>query len=362
MPEFDPTEFHPGLRLGNRPEDFFLGKNSPIPFEARNTTGEWGQFRSVPEDQFNLKGDWWNCTNQSGENQFEAQANWALKNNLWPAEALKFFSEGYIVDGKFKISTRFNSKMSGTKPGVGNYLYLAQESIRNDGVVPESVWPTEPNMTVEEYYAEPFDHVKDLAKRSKQYFDWLYEFLTDVSDKNLTKQLQHCPIQLGVGTCPGWGENAPVPVCQMWANHAILLEAKQFSPRYSIILDHYQPYIKKLAPGYIIASAVKGILYPKGGDQPKTDIVSPLIKDIVYGNSGEEVSHLKRALAKIGWLPDYRYNPGTLDIYDAELAQAVFKFQLANVSRVFLEMILSLKGKRVGPRTRAAINEAIKYR
>ncbi len=362
MLELDPKQFHPGLVVGNREEDFFAGANSPIPLEARNLTGNWTRFRSKEEDQYNWRGDWYNCTNNSSENEWEAQANWALENNLWPETALTFWNDhGYIVDGKFRISTRFNSKLSGTRIPIGNYLYKAQDSYRKHGVVPEEVWPTSPEMRPDIYYADVPDSTIALGQASLKHYDWLYEFIMDLSAKNLNKHLQHAPIQLGIATCPGW-ESGKVNACSMQANHAVLLESINATREFNI-LDHYQPYTKKLAMNYTIASACKGILYPKGGVQPATqDIIAPLTKDIKFGDSGEEVAHLKRALKKLGWLPDYRYDPGILEIYDAALCQVVFNFQLANVSRVFFEMLFSLKGKSVGSNTRAAINEAIKYR
>lgn len=363
----DRSEPKPALIIGNRPTDFFAGSNSPINHEARNTTGDWKKFRSLEENQFNAKGDWWNCVNQSVENQFEAQANWALMNGLWPDSALKFFNGensmgvSYIHDGKFKISTRFNSKMSGTQPGVGNWLYKGHDSIRKHGIVPDEAWPTLPDMTEDQYYSDVSDNVIRLGQESLRHYEWLYEFLVDFSAENLKNQLQQSPLQIGIACCPVWYSEEVINKCNLSPNHAILIEAVDVE---NIIrcLDHYPPYSRNLAPDYQLFSVVKGVLYPKGGNSNGDIIVSPLHKDIAYGDFGSEVSKLKLCLKKLGWLPEYEYSPDRVDVYDSSLARLVFRFQLANVSHVFIEMLKNLGGNRVGPRTRAVINEAIKHR
>jgi hypothetical protein len=352
-------KYNPGLIVGNQPTDFFLGVNSPIVHEARNTTRDWKQFRSLEEAQFNARGDWYNCTNQSGENQWEAQANWALDNNLWPIDALEFFNQnGYVINGRFVVSTRFNSKLSGTIIGKGNFLYKAQDSLRHHGVVPESRWPTRPDMSPQEYYAEIPVEITALGQESLKHYDWFYEFLKDASIKALDYELEHAPLQIGIAVCPGWN-TGNVPTCGGPAGHAVLLESIGFIDRFLNIQDHSVPFSKRLALKYQIFSASKGVLYPKG----KTGIegiISPLHKDIALGDKGDEVIRLKLALKKLGWLPGYTF--GETDVYDRKLADVVFNFQLANISRVFLEMLLAIKGRRVGSHTRAVINQGIKFR
>lgn len=360
-------KYNPGFINERKPEDFF-GASSPIPHERRNITRNWKQFRSVEEDQFNEKGDWWNCTNQSGENQFEAHANQLLKENLWPKAALEFWNGknsmgvSYIVDGKFKISTRFNTKKSGTKIGTGNSFGRSQESIRKDGVVPESVWPTRPDMTQYEYYWDINNpKITALGLESLKWYDWLYDQFSDLTPKNLDKQLEHAPIQIAVATCPGWN-TGKVPVCYEPPIHAILLEDVEDLNYALNILDHYPPYSKTLLPGYRIYAACKGVLYPKGHNiETNPPMLSPLYKDIVFGESGDQVIRLKVALRKLGWLKDISDNSS---LYDERLADVVFRFQLGNIFRTpsTLSEVFKLRGKRVGPKTREAINQGIKYK
>ena len=353
--------------LGNRETDFFLGANSPILHERRNLTRNWKQFRSLEEDQFNKRVDFFNCTNQYGENQFEAEANWALDNKLWSKEALEFFNGknslnvSYIVNGRFCISTRFNSKLSGTVIGRGNWLYKAQDSIRNDGIVPDSVWPTRPDMPGEEYYGTITPEVLALGKEALKFYDWLYDFLTDVSPRAIDKALEHAPIQIALAVCPGWSTGV-VPVCKQTPIHAVLVEDIEDANNAINILDHYQPYTKRLLPGYVVHSACRAVLYPKGGNSEATiRIVAPLYKDVQFGDWGDDVVKAKEALAKLGWV-QAKDSADTYNVYNQSFADVVFDFQKANLSKVFWEMITNLKGRRIGPRTRVVINELNKFK
>lgn len=333
------------------PEDWIGGA---ITFEPRCTIRDWRQFNSTNEAQAYKYFDPFDCVTVSELASWESQANFFLFNNLWPADALKFWNDkGYIVNGKFETSSRFTAKMSGTVPGRGNSNKRVQESIRKDGVVPRSVYTGNDSMTEADYYSEVPEAVKLLGKESLKYFNWLYESLTDLSPKNLAKQLEHAPVNLIIFTCSPWSDR--VPACSTEPNHQILLNHVEEINNSFDIKDQYDPFDKKLLPGYKIWSASKGVLYPVKRMEP---VVSSFNKDIVFGDSGSEVAKLKSVLHKLGWLSDdVLVMP---DIYEENLADAVYRFQLSNLSRTFWEMVTNLKGKRVGPATRAVLNSYIK--
>ena len=341
----------PAIIPGNRPEDYFLGVNSPIQHEARNTTKDWRPFYSRDERQLLVNSDTYACTNFSGANQWEIQANFFLVNNLWPEDALKFWNKhGYIINNKFEISDRFQAIKSGTKVGFGNYMYKGHDSIRKDGVIPESMLPSNPSMKVEEFYSGITEEMNVLGLESLKYFNWMYEFLSDLTPKSMDKTLEHAPIQIGIGICDGYHDGY-ANVCDAGPVHAIIdgdVEDKNWSYN---VLDHYEPFQKKLAPGYKIHSAVKGILYPIKRDEP-AKIEGPFTRDIVFNEQGDEVLKLRKVLNEHGWKNNINNN-----VYDKELSMTIFKFQLANLSRVLLETIFTLMGRRCGPQTRAVLNQ-----
>ena len=350
-----------GLIIEVKPEDFVLGASS-IPFERRNTTKDWRQFRSRPERQRYARFDAMNCVSQTSTNLWEAQANFLLVNNLWPKESLEFFNKnGYIVDGKFEISERFQAKVSNTTTS-GNSYQRVLDTMRHDsangkGVVPEALWPSTLNPDIDKidwaaYYKTPSQEVFDLAKQSLEHFKFPYEAIhygTQTDTLNIIKKaLEHAPLGLAVATCQPW--DGSVSVCSLPPNHAVTNDA--FTTSY-IIWDSYDPHEKYLEPGYLIHYVVKAVLSPlKKKEQSTNELNDGLFHhDIVFTQTGLEVGRLRRALSSLGFGNNVEKN-----LYDSELAGAVFKFQLKYLADTWLEMILNLKGRRVGPRTRAVLN------
>ncbi|MEK7578562.1 MAG: hypothetical protein AAB456_02490, partial [Patescibacteria group bacterium] len=325
MKKLDLTK-NTGLLIGSRPEDYVLGANSPIPLEARNLKRDWREFRSRPERQNYIEFDATNCTSHTITNLWESTANWMLANNLWPEDALKFWNTNeYIVNGKFEISERFLTKMSGNTR-QGNYFYKVFDCVRKDGVVPESKWFYQVGMNWDNFYAEPAEEIKLLGRESLKYFNLLYESIPAINPKYavdlLFKGLEHAPIAIGIGTCSPWDES--VPACGMSPNHAVLLdhiEDKAFN-----IFDSYDPVSKTLEAGYPIYTAYKGILYPIKRNEPIVKSET-LEKDITFGEISDEVLRVRSALNRLGWKNLVGWN-----VYDSELADVVWKYQLANLS------------------------------
>lgn len=336
---------------GNRPEDYFLGVNSVIKHEARNTTRDWRPFYSRDERQSLANGDTYACTNFSGANQWEIEANFFLVNKLWPQDALNFWNKyGYIVNNKFEISDRFQAIKSGTKVGLGNYMYKGHDSIRKDGVIPESMLPTTSTMKVEEFYSGVTPEMEALGLQSLKYFNWMYEFLSDLSTQAIDKALEHAPLQIGIGICEGYYDGF-AELCSAGPTHAIIEGDIEDMTKDHNVLDHYDPFKKRLQAGYKIHTAVKGVLYPIKRDDPAS-LPQTFTRDIEFGEQSVEVLKLRKVLNEHGWK-----NNINSDVYDKELAMVVFRFQLANLSRTLLDTIFSLVGRRVGPQTRYVLNQ-----
>lgn len=347
-----------GLIYEEKPSDLLGGS---IPFESRNTTANWLSFLSTSEIQKFRHFDSQGCVTFSAMNNLECQFNWALDNDLLTSSAIKFFTDnGYIVDGKFNFSDRFIAKLSGTTR-QGNTFQKVWDAIRTHGLVPESKWPSSESFDWDSYYSPIPNDVLELGLTSLKFFEPIYERLTDLSSKNLDRELKHAPIQLGVATCSPW--DSEVPVCDAQPNHAILLY--DVDNGYNIE-DHYDPHKKKLLPGYKIWFAYKAVLFPKVTTESPID-PDHLFSDLKLGDSGEKVIKLKRCLDRLGF-----FTSDNSSEYDEGLASVVYKYQLANLPRLSWAFWYCTvwwdgkfgghKGRIVDESTRKTINNALLYR
>ena len=335
-----------GLLIGDRPEDYRFGSTSPIVHEVRNSTKDWRAFRSKEERQNQNPEDRMHCVSASATNLLEQQANWMLANNLWPADALKFWDKGYIVDRKFEFSRRFTAKMSGTTR-AGNYFYKVWDSIRKDGIVPDSMYPDDPSLTWDEYYKNPGEELKLLGKDSLKYFSVLYEQFTGSTGAQKKTALEMAPLQFGVTTQCGW--DAEVPVCGLNANHAVDNDFIRGDLSYEIF-DSYMPYQKHLPKNYSIPICYRAILYPITRNVPvgptsPANVLFPI--DMKYGETSLYVKDLQRVLKVI---------EPTTGFYGKLTQAAVWKFQKDNGLGNFFEFLF-WRGRRCDKGTRDKLNK-----
>lgn len=82
-----------------------------------------------------------------------------------------------------------------------------------------------------------------------------------------------------------------------------------------------------------------------------------LFSNLKYGDSGKQVEKLLQALANVGWRPDVK--KGSPFLYDNDVAELVFNFQLANLPRNKWPFWWALfnRGKLVDFATREVINQ-----
>lgn len=246
-----------GLVIEIRETDYEFGGYTQIEHEERVTTGDWSPFLPDEERQSG-RFDTFGCVSFSAMNSVETQINWMMANDLLTDETIAFLKDNQYIgeDGKLNCSDRFTVKMSGTVPGRGNSFQSVWDSIREDGVVPEVAWPNNlENISVDEYYSEIPQAVKDLGKKFLQYFEAAYE---KVSKGDIKKALHHAPIQIGTATCNPWAGGV-IPMCSELPNHATMVY-KVDGVYYDF--DQYQPFEKKLAGNYRIPFAYKCVVSP----------------------------------------------------------------------------------------------------
>lgn len=157
-----------GVLLGKRDSDFIGGT---IPYEVRVPSGDWGEWLPSTEKQKDPV-ETMACVTFSALNSLETQYK-------------------FLTGQEINFSDRFTAKMSDTTP-QGNYQYKVADSIRKDGLVLESDYPS-PTGTFDWniYYQQIPQSVKDKAIK----FDIAYEWI-DNNKEQMLYHVKHAPLQI----------------------------------------------------------------------------------------------------------------------------------------------------------------------
>ena len=167
-----------GVILGQRPEDWVAGSISGLTYEVINPSGDWRPYLPTKEIQFGRE-DSMACVSFSLINAIEIQ-------------------EKFLTGKETNYSDRFLAKRSDTTQ-FGNYLYKVADVVRKEGIVKETSYPTLPNYTFAEYYAEIKEPLlTDLLIEGKQWlerFTFNYEFIP-LDKTELLKHIKQAPLQV----------------------------------------------------------------------------------------------------------------------------------------------------------------------
>lgn len=345
------------LHIDPTPSSFIAGGETSIQHKVLNPSGDWQGWLPRSERQSGRFFDSMACVTFAALNSVETQLNYRLAHGLIPESIVAKAREyGYIVGDKFEFSDRFTAKMSGTTKN-GNYFDAVWDSIKNHGLVPESMWPANfDTFKWDEYYAPIPSEVIEFAKRFATLFDiaydwlWLYQYPVDKA--RAQHELTMCPIQISTAVCPGWRSKDPVPACRDKLIHSTLLvdvDAGRFT-----IEDHYNPFAKHLSPEYEIPHAKRGVVTPKS--DPGLPAPVPAVphqsgrfgRDLIFGQRGGDIVRLQDILKAEGLFPLKVISTG---YYGSITATAVYQFQMKHKVASQAELA-ALKGRRVGPKTR----------
>ncbi len=296
------------------PEDAIFGGAISIPYQPRNTTRDWGKFLPRYEKQSGTRFDSEACVSFAKTQDIEGQCEWLKYSGNIPAQAwAQLAALGFISDeGKFEASSRFLAIVS--KTTNGNTFNNVANAVQQYGILSEKDMPSEPgDMTHDEYYKWPTADQLAKAKKSLDIlkFDWQY-----VNTKDIEKALQMAPVQIATAVCPGWGSDDPIKTCSLPVQHSTLVYDIDDLTRYYQILDHYEPFLKDLAPNYYIYSAMQTVVSPASSNP---SYVIPK-----YGDVGDNVKVLQNALTKNGEVSASLDQPGH---YSDGTAKAVYDFQ-----------------------------------
>jgi hypothetical protein len=364
-----------GVLVDKKPrlQDYMAGGETGIQFVVRLPNGNWFTFKPTDEKQHYKYFDTMACVTFSALNCVEYQVNYLISSKQLSVEQMTKLNElGFIdANGKFNCSDRFTAYMSGTTKS-GNYMWKVWESIRIDGLLPESDWsyPIDQDSPIfdwNEYYKDPGQARKDKAKLILEIlqikWEWLWQGATETTDtirEQASLHLQQAPIHIAAPVCPPWSGPEIIQPCGLTqAGHATAIYGiEQLNEVFTsfLDLDHYVPYNKRLAPNYCIPYAIKGVVTPMKVEplaypDPMT-FHHTFATDMVYKQSSPEIAALQMALKIDGCFPEKVLCTGN---YLEITRQAVKKFQIKYKVASWWELI-TVNGRRVGPKTRQALN------
>ncbi len=356
--------------------EYIFGGVSGIVHEVRNTTRDWRPFEPTGELQRHIFFDDMGCASHSGENDIEMQFNLLIKSSLIRPEDLDWLkNNGYFDEnGKINFDDRWIVVLSGTKPGVGNYLAAIWDTARIVGMIPQGSMPFRDDMSQSDYYDVNYfgpgfpgkklssDDLKKLAEKwNKKAYDLGQEFLkrfyvqyeriTDLSDNSLKKALEHAPVHIGTPVCPGWNDGGVVKYCDLNANHATVLT---YVGNIKADFDSYEPYSKELSRTYKIDFAYKGVLSPVTSVDGKKKSNFQFNKNLRFGDYNNDVVELAKRLIEENCWPDTGFNPPSPH-FGLEVARGLRIFQRVNGITNWWEDLI-YRGKYFGPETRLFMN------
>lgn len=337
-----------------RKTDWVAGGETGITYKE-NTNGDWTPWLPANELQSgNI--DSMSCVSFSALKCLAIQLKWLLANNKVPQGAVDFLnSNGYMLNGEPNFSERFTAKMSGTTQ-QGNWNINVWDSIRKDGLLPESSYPSDFTSWAEWAKEIPAE-LQVKAKEFLKYFTIKYQWVSSGQPLNendsktiLSMWLKQSPLQADIPICPNYGSGEVYPCGARNSQHAITIY-KIVKDIGLYIADHYNPFKKFL-----------GYLYPT--DWTMMGIIEPIVaaetivphyilnKDLRYGERNEEVRWLQEELIYLGLLKS-GLNTG---YYGNLTAEAVKKF-LIKYKVTSLFWINLNCGKFVGKLTRVKLNQ-----
>lgn len=370
------SELQPGAETG-----VLIKQPDPRAWIAGGETGmagvleEDGQYDSyLPDEEaqsFYTPADFdtQSCVTFSGTNNLEIILNRLRAKKLLSARQENFLQqEGYInpQTNKVNFSDRFTAKMSGTTQ-KGNYLEAVGDSMRKDGLVPESVWPMPDwnslaGKTQDEiweiYMAEIPQKVKDKAKKFLDYFTINYQWIAlgSSTPEMFKNSLKQGPFQIAAIVCSPWNSTEgmpPIKACGCGTGHATVIYG--YKEGAWKLFDHYRSFKKLITEDYCIQWALQyGIKENNPTDQIPLNHVFKI--NLKYKMAETvEVRAMQKALQTLKGADGKPYmTPGTFGPYGPVTKIALGKFQIEKGIND-----PDGPGMNFGPATRAAMNKAL---
>lgn len=242
-----------------RPKDYIFGSSSNIVIDRK--INNWSIYLPPFESQRNKITDFLDCVTMSMIHHIEMELNYLMASNQLIDEALYFFhNNGYINNGSFQLSARFNAKLNGTDITKGQYLNVAGDCLRRDGFIPKSDWDISDSMSDTLYYIDIPIGLFAKAKKALWFIDVKYQW---VNKSDFPFVLQTSPIQVATEICSGWDSGSVVNKCSgQPLQHATIIYGIDGLGNYED-LDHYPPYLQTLASDFEFPVNMQYVVTPK---------------------------------------------------------------------------------------------------
>lgn len=175
--------------------------------------------------------------------------------------------------GTTDLSERHATVAAGLTGNAGSSQSMWQNAINNYGLVKETIWPYDKNITKAQFFQAIPDDIKAKAKKFLDKYDISHRRVQDspyqldpmgVSAAAIKEALKYGPVKIFIPTGPGWNNAEPkeIPKTDKPMNHAVMVRYVDDKGRVHIY-DQYPSYLKVLAADYRIDYAFQTILTPK---------------------------------------------------------------------------------------------------
>lgn len=369
-----PDELAPNSNTGVREQlplagDYIAGGESAIKYREVVPSGDWTPYLPTDERQKSRYFDSVSCVTFSALNDIETQFRQQVATGNVSQENLAWLRDrGYLdAQGNVNLSDRFTSKMSGTTD-AGNWLGAVGDSVRNDGVVPESVWPWDMDAvkTRQDYWApvtaEALNLGQEFLKRFDVRYQWVWYQNTPDADMEALAlyYLKLAPIQIVSKVCDGWNTENPIRACGPGTGHATLLYGSEPN-QVKRIFDHYSPFRKRFTADYVLTYGFQYVLTQRAVPVLPPDFHYTFTLPIKYRERSPEVLAWQKALREVGyWKADLEPTGYFGEITKAWTRQ--FQEAEAVASRQEIDYVHSLANPSqviVGPKTREVMNRLL---
>lgn len=300
-----------GVIINIRPSDFMAGAETAVVYDERLPSGDWEPYKPTDEWQRkklgnNLGYDTLSCVTFSALNSVEQQITFLMKSGRLPITTKDTMQAlGYLDEnGLPNFSDWFSSIVDGTTVD-GNFLQAPWDSFRKFGALPQKDGKSVNDFNSQAEWLNPANitqEMRDKALRFIELFDIFYEWVALGSPYqwgNFNKHVKHAPLHVLLPTCSTWNtHNGTAGTCAgvTTVNHAVLYQGST-KDALRKVLDHYDPFIKRLASDYYIPFALKGVVSVKKPTEPAPPFHHIFTTQLRYGmGATDEVHALQQAL------------------------------------------------------------------
>lgn len=346
--------------------DFVKGILTTIPYEIIREDADWSEDFGTYEPQRYGIWDSNSCWCLSGINGIEDQCDLFKRLGKFPIQYLNWFKDnGYLDENdNFAFSERYIEILSGVKSN-GNFQWTFWELVNTHGLLPRKdlnyMISVPQESSRQAFDAKYFDKslitetMRAKALKALDYIQISYQWIGEYPGKmpsldDIRHALKQSPLQIGVPVCIDTWNYGKVKYCgSKEADHAVELY-KIGDDGTFYIFDQYEPHLKTLSSDYYIPYITQGVvsIVP---ERPRADWTHAFAFDLDFGDYGEEIKNLQRALVKLGYL-EPKYITGN---YLNLTANAVLRFQI-DKKVAWLPIIFWYGGHHFNIKSRMAMN------